>query len=1200
MAGLSTTDAAEIIRNSTDAAVSACRRAQDYVCVFGSIMTATKSAAQQAAVNARRRKVLGAFTSVPARRRLSAADAALLQIQVDALRSSMQAVEGAGYSKMAVSAAASQFATILGAGFAADYSASVVHDALSLAANLTTRYVRDCNSYTPDTDAVLESLVRGSLNLFSNEAGVNRTLGASLALRQLLSQLGRRSLECGTCAATRANWTSPVAAYASPSASRKDAELLPLQLCVSRTVDYPAQVVAFGGGSDVRIGLPSSFALSVLGNATDDRTLDVVALRLPAALYGGSERLASDVVQLAVYRAGCGASCESLPVADLSEALTFAGSVPAAAAFDPLSERISLSRFNVSKSIWTETNPGAIAVRGIDGRYASSETTVIPSGTPAAFHDIAHVVRTRPESRNLTSRATLGVAFELYTGDGNTSAAAVFAGSSKSDPAGLVAAIAARIRARAAAIGAAASHVATFDQALQLAVETGAIAPSAAGSVEGIQITFSFFGVANLAPGLRRPSSTALRDFVYADALLSGLDLSAVDPLLVGGTPQRLDGQRITSPGVPGIGGFRDRAGLQLPVVLSFPRQAATLEALQRLYPVSPSALGNPRLVRAALEALRSAVRGTSFAAEIAKSIDVQMAYVSADRDAESLVLTMNVFGGLLASPTDGGGFNVSATTTGPEAITRGLVYASLNSGLTLSLSDGSNLTGGTVRSIGGNFAGVAPYIQAVKAELMRSAAAVPVNASRLNFTVRVENSLGSFVAWLSENYDSLDAAARDDYWLMTLYNFLRQVDPDVSISGVQFKGRAAFADAVSNGTRRHALQLGITSSPSVDITGAYIGSSPVLGSGPGFSRNSSFCGSVYTIALPSGAATAKPQCTQNAIKAGVQTSASASEEAASSFDVGKVAGIVTGVVVGVTVALFVCIGVYTYSRRKQRRSMHLPRTGLELGNPQSRLASYVDVIDSDAYGGRVPRRPPAAAIDTDDIDIIDASIPGPAARSRSPAIATALRTPRRASAMATGTDDIIDAAVPTTRSPALTVAKAQHVPQRPRGPSVSFNTATGDIIDAAIPTTRSPAAAEVPRKPRRASAAAIIKGPAPADDIIDAAEPKSTTSTPAPAAAAAPHGQIAGEGLEYPEARGGQLQADLAELQAILNAAPQPIARKEQMERTRWGVFAAAALLKNNAGALEALTEAVLRGDRPAPPPPPAARPAPPPREGR
>eukprot|EP00741_Cyanophora_paradoxa_P002523 tig00000076_g2447.t1 len=51
----------------------------------------------------------------------------------------------------------------------------------------------------------------------------------------------------------------------------------------------------------------------------------------------------------------------------------------------------------------------------------------------------------------------------------------------------------------------------------------------------------------------------------------------------------------------------------------------------------------------------------------------------------------------------------------------------------------------------------------------------------------------------------------------------------------------------------------------------------------------------------------------------------------------------------------------------------------------------------------------------------------------------------------------------------------------------------------------------------------------------------------------------IAGEGLEYPEARGGQ--ADLVELQAILNAAPQPIARKEQMERTRWGVFAAAQL---------------------------------------
>eukprot|EP00741_Cyanophora_paradoxa_P002530 tig00000076_g2454.t1 len=70
----------------------------------------------------------------------------------------------------------------------------------------------------------------------------------------------------------------------------------------------------------------------------------------------------------------------------------------------------------------------------------------------------------------------------------------------------------------------------------------------------------------------------------------------------------------------------------------------------------------------------------------------------------------------------------------------------------------------------------------------------------------------------------------------------------------------------------------------------------------------------------------------------------------------------------------------------------------------------------------------------------------------------------------------------------------------------------------------------------------------------------------------------IAGEGLEYPEARGGQ--ADLAELQAILNAAPQAIGRKEQMERTRWGVFAAAALLKINAGALEALTEAVLRGD--------------------
>eukprot|EP00741_Cyanophora_paradoxa_P015336 tig00000194_g14804.t1 len=925
-AGKSNSDAAKIIKENTDAETDTCIRAKNYGCAFGSITTATSSARRQAKDSLALRRALRTFTSVPTRRRLSAADTALLQIQVDALRNTMRAVEGAGYSRTAVGAAAGQYATVLEGGFVEDYGASFVDEALALAANLTASYVRDCNSYTPETDSVVQNLIAGSLNLFSNEAGVNRTLTSSLALRQLLSQLGRRSLECGTCAATRGNWTSPVAAFALPTASRKDAELLPLQLCASQTVNYPAQTVAFSG-FDARIGFSESFALSVLGsiNATADRTLSVVALRLPEDLYGGSERFASDVVQLAVYRTGCGARCESLPIADLSEPLSFAGLVPPSAAFDFMSERVSLSRFNLSSSAWTETTPGSIAVRGVDGRYTSNEADVAPARAPAVFHDLAHVVRARPESRNITSRATLGVAFEMYPGARNASAASLFAAGTGADPARLVAALAARIRARAAAVGSAAGQIAAFDQALQLAVEPGAISSSAAGSIDGLQITFSFFGVANPAPGSSRPSSTALRDFVYADALLNGLDLSAADPLLSGGAPRSLNGQRVTSPGVPGLGGFRDNGGSAIPVVLSFPQQAVTLGTLQALFPVSSSPLGNARLVRALFWALRNATNGTSVSADLAKSIEIQVAFVSSSSDAGAILLTLNVFGALRAVPAAGGGFVVAPNATGHEAIARALVHASLNGGLTLALSNGSNLTGGTVRSIGGRFAGVMPYVSAVVAGLRGAAPPVPANASSLNFTVRVENKLGSFAMWFSENYDSLDAASRDDLWALALYNFLRELDPAVNINGVLFAGRSAFADAVSgaNGTRRHALQLDITSGPSVDVAGTYRGSSDILGSGSGFSRNSSFCGGSYTIALPTGPAGAKPQCTSNTVKTSIQPTtpvAPGSGSSGSGLSGGQIAGITIGVIAAVAIAGALAAIAFVVKRRMSGR----------------------------------------------------------------------------------------------------------------------------------------------------------------------------------------------------------------------------------------------------------------------------------------
>eukprot|EP00741_Cyanophora_paradoxa_P001931 tig00000523_g1870.t1 len=933
-AGMSAADAAAVITRNTEEATSKCMRAQDYVCAFGSVITATSSAQQSAAVNARRRKALETFKSVAPRRRLAAADPALLQIQVDALRSSMKAVEGADYSKATVSAAASQYAVVLGAAFVADYSASIVKDALSLAANLTSRYVRDCNSYTPDTDAVVQNLVEGTLNVFSNDAGIDRTASASLELRQLLSQLGRRSLECGTCASTGGNWTSPVAAYASPSASRKDAELLPIQLCVSRTINYPPQKIAFSG-FDPRVGLPSSFAHSVLGDATSDLALDVVALRLPAALYGSSERFASDVVQLAAYRAGCGARCDSLPAANLSDAVSFAGLVPSSATFDFLSERISLARFNASAGTWAETAAGSAAVRGVDGRYTSAATALVPAAEAAAvFHDFAHVIRSRPESRNVTSRSSLGVAFPLYPASGNASAAAVFTASPRSDPAGLVAALAARIRARAAAIGPAAAQIAAFDQALQLDVEAGALSPSATGALEGVQITFSFFGVANPASGKNPPSAAALRDFVYADSLMNGLDMSSVDPYLVGGIPQTLNGQRITWPGVPGIGGFRDVSGKPVAVSIVFPQQAVTLAAFQALYPVSASAYGNLRLVRAVLGALRSAVGNTSFATDLAKTIEIQMAYVGSATG--SIVLNVNLFGALLAGPaSDGGGsFTVAPTAKGPEPIIQALVYASLSGGLTLPLSDGAALSGGTVRTVGGNFAGLAPYVAAVKAELSRSAAPVPANASRLNFTIRVDNNAGSFAAWLSANYDSLDAATRDDYWLLLVYNFLRRLDPSVGVAGVQLAGRSSFAEAVGsvNGTRRHALQLAAT--PSVDIAASYSGPSSVLGTGLGFSRNSTFCGATYSLAIPSGTASAKAQCTRNAVSsingdrepiATASGAASPSQSGgqerpaggSSGLDGGQIAGISVGVVGGVALVIF----VMGYVARNQSRT---------------------------------------------------------------------------------------------------------------------------------------------------------------------------------------------------------------------------------------------------------------------------------------
>eukprot|EP00741_Cyanophora_paradoxa_P017438 tig00020965_g16847.t1 len=847
LANLNAEQAAALIDESTRAQIDKCLLARDYVCAFGGMATASSSALSQSSSTGARRRLQ--LLSSSSSRRLSAASPALLQIQVNALRSAIQAVESASYAPMAVAAASSQLATVLSASFVADYAPADLRDAIGLASNLSAAYVRDCAVYDSATDSVVRDLVRASLNAFSNDEAINGTSHAEL--RRLVSQLGRRSLECGRCASSAANWTSPVASYAAPEAARGDAELLPIQLCVSRTLRFPPQTVAFAGYG-ARVGLPSSFALSVLGNDTTDSALDVVAFRLPSVVYGRSERFASDVVQLAVYKSRCGASCSTLPADNLEQPVSFADFVPAAAAFDTLSERISLSRFNATAASWTEAAPGAIALRSPDGRYASAARSLIPAGgAPRAFVDLANVVRTRPESRNASARATLSVDFPFYAASsasgGNATAASVFASGPSGSEAALVTALAARIRSRAAAVGAAAALVADFDEALQLAVESGAVAASAPNSVEGVAVTFSFFGVANARSA--RPSAAQLRDFVYAEAVLRGLDLSALDPQLVGGVPLQLDGQRIRRPGTPGVGGFRNDTHGPLAV------------------------------------AVRESVNGTVFGDALQSALDLQVAYTRSERG--SIVSTFQLYRAIPALPAADGGFALSSAGAGAEPIARALVFASLRGGLSLPLANGKTLHSGVVRSVGSGVAGLASLVVDIHRELSAGEASgsVPAGAPLLNFTVRVENAAGSLEAWVRENYDALPEGARDDFWRLALHGLLRRLDPRASLAGLSFPGRGAFADGVSNGTaaRRFLRQLGVA--PSVDITASYRGNSSVLGSGSGFSRNSSFCGQAYSLMTPTGAASASPRCTDTGLASLPRPAAGAGAGAGSAFN---------------------------------------------------------------------------------------------------------------------------------------------------------------------------------------------------------------------------------------------------------------------------------------------------------------------------
>lgn len=68
----------------------------------------------------------------------------------------------------------------------------------------------------------------------------------------------------------------------------------------------------------------------------------------------------------------------------------------------------------------------------------------------------------------------------------------------------------------------------------------------------------------------------------------------------------------------------------------------------------------------------------------------------------------------------------------------------------------------------------------------------------------------------------------------------------------------------------------------------------------------------------------------------------------------------------------------------------------------------------------------------------------------------------------------------------------------------------------------------------------------------------------------------LAAEGLKYDKVMGQS--ADLFSLQRLLNRSKQPLKNVEQQNLTRWAVYYAASLIKNNAKAYEALMEAMAK----------------------
>lgn len=68
----------------------------------------------------------------------------------------------------------------------------------------------------------------------------------------------------------------------------------------------------------------------------------------------------------------------------------------------------------------------------------------------------------------------------------------------------------------------------------------------------------------------------------------------------------------------------------------------------------------------------------------------------------------------------------------------------------------------------------------------------------------------------------------------------------------------------------------------------------------------------------------------------------------------------------------------------------------------------------------------------------------------------------------------------------------------------------------------------------------------------------------------------LAAEGLKYEKVMGQS--ADLFSLQRLLNRSKQPLKNAEQQNLTRWAVFFAGSLIKNNAKAYEALMAAMAK----------------------